>query len=220
VANERAALRRFRNVYAMLVMVPAQFMEPGCVQSHSRLQPGLLVLGVYPGGTDALAQEISERLEAANISSRADSKVMRLKYAKLLMNLNNGLEAVLPEDEDADDILTMLRDEGRACFRAAAIDCASADEVRQRREGVFDFGDIPGSGRVGGSSRQSILRGTGDIETDYLNGEITMLGRMHGVPTPANAVIQRVSNAVATRKDRSATIAADELRRLIAAEQV
>ena len=29
-------------------------------------------------------------------------------------------------------------------------------------------------------------RGTGDIETNYLNGEIVLLGRLHDVPTPAN----------------------------------
>lgn len=36
-------------------------------------------------------------------------------------------------------------------------------------------------------------RGTGDIETDYLNGEIVLLGRMHGVPTPANDLIQQMA---------------------------
>ena len=43
------------------------------------------------------------------------------------------------------------------------------------------------SRRLGGSSTQSLARGTGSIETDWLNGEIVLLGRLHGVPAPANA---------------------------------
>ena len=46
--------------------------------------------------------------------------------------------------------------------------------------------DIGGRRRGGGSSWQSLARGTGTIETDYLNGEIVLLGRLHGVPTPVN----------------------------------
>ena len=82
----------------------------------------------------------------------------------------------------------------RAC-RAAGIDFASADEDKERR-GRPDAacGRSNGEFRGGGSSWQSLARGTGSIETDYLNGEIVMLGRMHGVPTPANELMQRVAN--------------------------
>jgi 2-dehydropantoate 2-reductase len=31
------------------------------------------------------------------------------------------------------------------------------------------------------------------VETDYLNGEIVMLGRLHGVQTPANELMQRIT---------------------------
>jgi 2-dehydropantoate 2-reductase len=53
--------------------------------------------------------------------------------------------------------------------------------------------DIPGWPRTGGSSWQSVKRGTGDIETDFLNGEIVLLGGLHGIPTPANRVCQRLA---------------------------
>ena len=33
---------------------------------------------------------------------------------------------------------------------------------------------------------QSLARGHGALETDYLNGEIALLGRLHGVATPVN----------------------------------
>jgi 2-dehydropantoate 2-reductase len=218
VANERAALRRFQNVYAMLVYLPAQFIQPGRIQCYAALKSGVLDIGRYPQGADDLAAGISACLERGNISSRPDPKVMRLKFAKLLTNLGNGLEAVLPDGERAEDILGALKDEGRACFTAAGIDWATDDEVQARLDGVFAMGKLSGTARVGGSSRQSLIRGTGDIETDYLNGEITLLGRLHGIRTPANTVIQRLSNAFARNRTAPGGITPDHLRDLIQAE--
>ena len=56
---------------------------------------------------------------------------------------------------------------------------------------------VNGEFRGGGSSWQSLARGTRTIETDYLNGEVVLLGRIHGVPTPANELMQRVANRLA-----------------------
>jgi 2-dehydropantoate 2-reductase len=53
---------------------------------------------------------------------------------------------------------------------------------------------VDGEMRGGGSSWQSLARGTRSIEADYLNGEIVTLGRLHGVPTPANALMQRIAS--------------------------
>jgi 2-dehydropantoate 2-reductase len=47
------------------------------------------------------------------------------------------------------------------------------------------------------SSWQSLQRGTGRIEVDYLNGEVVLLGRLYGVPTPVNAEVQRLANRIA-----------------------
>ena len=55
-------------------------------------------------------------------------------------------------------------------------------------------------GHKGSSSWQSLARGTGSIEADYLNGEITLLGRLHGVPTPVNAMLQDVANDMARER--------------------
>ena len=179
VANERMALCRFASVYAMLVYVPAQLIEPGRIQCHARLKSGVLDLDRFPGGSDDRAGAIAQGLEAANFSVRADPSVMRFKYAKLLMNLNNALEAIAPKGDLAKEISAAMKAEGLACFEAAGIEFAGDAEVRGRRKGIFEFGEIPGVERIGGSSRQSLLRATGDIEADYLNGEIVLLGRMH-----------------------------------------
>ena len=54
-----------------------------------------------------------------------------------------------------------------------------------------------GRHRRGGSTWQSVARGTGDVEIDYLSGEVVLLGRLHGVPTPANELLQRVTRELA-----------------------
>ncbi|MFT5394589.1 MAG: 2-dehydropantoate 2-reductase [Gammaproteobacteria bacterium] len=193
VQNEHMALRRFSTVYAMLVYLPAQLTEPGRIQCHAKLKSGVLDLGVFPSGVDATAQEISQRFEAVNFSVRPEPQIMRWKYAKLLANLNNALEAVTPRGPGVADIKAAMKAEGVACLTRAGIDFASDDEVKERRDGVFALGDIPGVERVGGSSRQSLLRGTGDIEADYLNGEIVKLGREFGVSTPINTALTQMA---------------------------
>ncbi len=186
VANERVALRYFSRVYASVVILPALFINPGEVVTHATGAGGILDTGCYPAGVDATATEITSALSHAGFSSRPDARVMRQKYAKLLSNLNNILAAGLSDFENTSDIRRQMRTEALDCYAAAGIDCASRDETSERRQGVMQMVDIPGHPRVAGSSWQSVVRGTGDIETEFLNGEISMLGRFHDVPTPVN----------------------------------
>ncbi|HXZ67871.1 MAG TPA: ketopantoate reductase C-terminal domain-containing protein, partial [Alphaproteobacteria bacterium] len=55
-----------------------------------------------------------------------------------------------------------------------------------RRGNMMRVAPVKGHAHPGGSSWQSLARGAGSIETDYLNGEISLLGRLHGVKTPVN----------------------------------
>ncbi len=87
--------------------------------------------------------------------------------------------------------------EGEACLDAAGIARVSVEEDQARRGDHISWRPIAGVRRSGGSSWQSLARGTGAIETDYLNGEIVLLGRLHGVPTPANAVLQHLARTLA-----------------------
>jgi 2-dehydropantoate 2-reductase len=65
---------------------------------------------------------------------------------------------------------------------------------------------VPGHDRRGGSSWQSLARGLGSVETDYLTGEIVLLGRLHGVPTPANELLQRLANEMAAERRRPGSV--------------
>ncbi|MFU8814635.1 MAG: ketopantoate reductase family protein [Pseudomonadales bacterium] len=211
VANERMALRRFRRVYGMLVHLPAQHLQPGEVVTHASGRGGILDTGRYPHGVDDACRALMAALEQAGFSAQPDPRVMRLKYAKLLQNLNNALQAATDMKGESRDISRLLKREALACFAAAGIDCASVDEFRARHDGVYGMADVPGHPRGGGSSWQSLMRGTGNIEADHLNGEIVLLGRLHGVATPANEVCQAVARRMANERLAPGSFAAAEL---------
>jgi 2-dehydropantoate 2-reductase len=215
VENERVALRRFANVYGMLVIMPANYLEPGLVDTTAWPLTGVLDLGRYPEGTDELCAQIAADLEKSGFIARADSKVMRLKYAKLLQNMVNAIQAVCDPKEDSGDILAKMRAEAEACFAAAGIDCASAQEFAERNARTRVNAGGAGGWR-GGSTWQSLMRGVGSSESDYLNGEIVLLGRLHGVPTPANEILQPYVDRLAKLKQPPGSISVEELRSAIA----
>ncbi len=192
VENERLASRYFDAVYGVLVFMPAAHMEPGVVSAHLSGKTGILDLGRYPSGSDALAKAVADDLNGADLSVVVRDKIMPWKYAKLLGNLGNAAQAACGLDAEIGDIYRQLREEALACFAAAGIVHTPDDEFRGRREGVL----VPGPNgprRAGGSSWQSLARGAGSIETDFLNGEIALLGRLHGIATPANRALQRIA---------------------------
>ncbi len=197
VENERVVLRHFANTYAVCVMSPTAHTEPGVVLAQSAPVTGLFDIGRYPNGVDDRAHQIADALNASTFHSITRPDVMRWKYTKLLMNLANSIEAVVAPDPRVGDLVKLVRAEGEACLRAAGIDFASRDEDKERRGDRMDVRPVNGEFRGGGSSWQSLARGTGTIETDYLNGEIVLLGRRHGVATPANALMQHTANRLA-----------------------
>lgn len=218
VANETTALRRFAKVHAMVVILPAVHLAPGVVLTYAEAPGGILDVGVFPSGVDQCCRDIAAALTRAGFSCEPDREVMRQKYAKLLMNLNNALQAACEMGDGAREIAAQLKEEALACYAAASIDCADAAEVRARRERGMRYLDVPGHPRHGGSSWQSVARGTGDIEADYLNGEIVLLGRRHGIATPANAVVQRLGNTLAAQRLPPGHFKLAEVRALIDAE--
>lgn len=66
-------------------------------------------------------------------------------------------------------------------------------------------------GELGGSSWQSIRRGTGSIETDFLNGEIALMARLDGGEAPLNAEVQRLARQAAANGDAPGSLSAEQL---------
>ncbi|MET7855922.1 2-dehydropantoate 2-reductase N-terminal domain-containing protein [Streptomyces sp. NPDC005318] len=216
VEGERLALRRFRRVYGMCVWLPATFVRPGEVSAAGTPLTGILHLGRYPTGTDATAELIAADLEKSKLLAPVVPDVMRWKYGKLLSNLANAVEAVTgPLTGDAAPLVERALAEGRAVLEAAGIDAVGQEEQTKARGGRMRFEPLDGSPRGAGSSWQSLTRGTGTIEADYLNGEIVLLGRQQGVPTPVNAALQRAANAFARERREPGSMSVAELTALI-----
>jgi 2-dehydropantoate 2-reductase len=212
VENERIALRLFGHVYGAVVMVPAAHLEPGVVQSYGTTLSGVLDVGRYPAGVDERAKAIAAALRASRFESTAREDVMRFKYAKLVMNLANAVEAMCRPGAAANELAELARAEGRNVLRAAQIEFDAGDVAdvlgRWQRMGVRE---IAGRGRLGSSSWQSLARGTGAVEADYLNGEIVLLGRTWGIETPVNELVQRSINRLARERGSPRSLPAEEL---------
>lgn len=217
VANEVAALRTFTRVVGLCVQLPAQHLEPGEVVAQGTPVPGVLHAGLAQGGVDDAVEQLVADLQEAGFRATAREDVMAWKRAKLLDNLANALDALTnpggggPE-EDGDARAELRRravQEGREALAAAGLDVVDPETWRSERGGL-DVDTSLGA-RGGSSSWQSAARGTGSIESDWLNGEIALLGRLHGVPTPVNVLLQREAGALVRGGRRPGSLSAREL---------
>jgi 2-dehydropantoate 2-reductase len=195
VANERMALRRRPRVHGMCVVCPATHLEPGVVEAGRGPVTGILDVGRYPAGVDDVDRAVAAALEASTFLSEPRPDIMRWKHAKLLLNLGNAVQAVCGLDPAARGLAARARDEGRAVLEAAGVAFTPPVEERARRAEMG--GNALATPRGGGSSWQSLQRGAGSIEADFLNGEIVLLGRLHGIATPVNGVLQRLADEAA-----------------------
>lgn len=193
VANERAILRRFARVYGICVMLPSGHVEPGRVVQRCHPTPGILDIGRIPHGVDRTAESVAADLRRAGFESVERPDILAWKHRKLLLNLGNAVQACCGPGAAADELAERARAEGEAVLEAVGVPLVSAQTDEQRRGNILRSGPRhPAIG--GGSTWQSVARGTGDVETDYLSGEVVLLGRLHGVPTPVNELLQRTTH--------------------------
>lgn len=192
VANEDAALRIAPDVHGICVNLPATHLEPGVVIGEGAPVAGVLTIGRAAGGADDVDRAVAADLTAAGFRGRAVGDVMAWKRAKLLRNVGNAIEALCGPEEgpEARRLDRLAHDEALACFAAARLPVIGDDEYAAEITG-YSAQPVGGRRREGGSTWQSVARGQGSVETDWLNGEIARLGRLHGVPTPANTLLQR-----------------------------
>jgi 2-dehydropantoate 2-reductase len=229
VEAERLALRYFRRVYGVCVWLPAVHLAPG--EFTVRIAPvsGLFIVGRYgaPGDQAAeveLLEIIRSDWERASFRVHLVDDVLRWKHRKLLSNLGNAIQALVgtsgeASDPAADELYELAHREGLAVYAAAGIGIPTDDEEELWRGGIFDVRPVPGvDGPLGGSSWQSLARGSGSIETDYLNGEIVRIARSSGVSAPINEGLQRLARQAAAERRAPGSLTAAELRRLLVGE--
>lgn len=190
VEHERMALRRFANVYGMVIQLPAQFEKPGEVTILCAPTNALVDVGRYPTGVDGRAQQLAALIDASpSLSCEADDHVMIKKHGKLLVNLGNAADAACGMHGRGAAVVRDAIAEGKRAYEAAGIvneqPEGRADHYKQRTS-LMRFEIPDGDTFLGGSTWQSLAKGATSLETDYFNGEIVLLGRLHGVATPAN----------------------------------
>jgi 2-dehydropantoate 2-reductase len=206
VVNEAEALRWFRHVHGLVVMCPTAHLHPGLVVAYSHPVPGILDIGRWPTGIDDTSVAVSMALRNAGFESRPIDDLARWKWAKLVTNLGNAIEAVCGPPGRAGRLAQMVTAEGYAVLDAAGIDHASEEEDRRRRGDILDVQPVDGVQRPGGSTWQSLSRHTAP-ETDLLNGEIVRIARLHGSQAPLNEVLQRLVRELAAAGSPPGTIA-------------
>jgi 2-dehydropantoate 2-reductase len=189
------------------------------VEAHAAPLTGILDIGRFPHGTDERAEAIAAAFRASTFESVARPDIMRWKYAKLLNNLGNAVDALCGPDPGARPLQRRAWEEGAECLAAAGIDAVTPEEDEARRGDHFQWGGNAARSRPGASSWQSLARGTGSIEADYLNGEIVLLGRIHGVATPVNLLLQQTAARAAREGLRAGSLRVDELIQMVTVDE-
>jgi 2-dehydropantoate 2-reductase len=92
----------------------------------------------------------------------------------------------------ADELRPLVRAEAEEVLAAAGVPLVSHDDDLARRGDLLQVRpEVDGPNSLG----QSLARGL-RTEVDFRAGEIVLLGRLHGVATPANERIQRAAHAL------------------------
>lgn len=194
--TERAALRYFKKVYGATGVFPGSKEKVGEVITFGHPKRGLIWIGEYPKGKNAEIEQIASDLGAnEGLGAEAVDNIFEWKAWKLIHNTANVLEPLFSASPNRDVAKKRLAEEYLAVVRAIGIDPREMDDpsntsldhaAMQRGEGTVD-----GCARPGNSTLQSFSRGA-TVETDYLTGEVVLLGRLHGVPTPLNEKFQQL----------------------------
>ncbi|WNV88029.1 2-dehydropantoate 2-reductase N-terminal domain-containing protein [Umezawaea sp. Da 62-37] len=195
--SERSALRRFATVFGAVTWSAASHLEPGEVVSPTSPIAAVFWIGAYPSGTHPALERLAADFTAADLAVQVVSDIARWKAGKLLTILPNALTAVYASSPLRDAAAEALRAEAKAVFELIGQPVADFQAESTVDLAGFAVKPIPGKERPGSSTWQSVARG-GTVESDYLNGEIVLLARLHGGSAPLNeAVLGRVNQAVA-----------------------
>jgi len=196
VAAEEKALRYFRKVYGVCVWLPAVHLEPGEVIVRSWPVVGQFHISRWPaslGDTDLLPG-VTAAWSSAGIRVNVVDDVAPWKYNKLLSNLANAVGALTAEGADIAEVARALRAEGEQVLLTAGIHFVSfAVSTAARADGPTPR-QVPGHDTgASNSTWQSLSRNTGNVETDFLNGEIVRIANRHGIAAPINTALARVA---------------------------
>jgi 2-dehydropantoate 2-reductase len=216
VTSEDLALRYVDRVIGCCVWLPAVHLHPGEVILRGTPIRGTFHVAPVPAGRDesSVLEAVDRDWTAAAFRVVQPEDVMPWKYRKLVSNIGNAVQALVGAGgERPDAVVEAAEAEARAVLAAAGVEVTTDRvEAAERRGAGMRIAPVPGApDEMGGSSWQSLARATGEIETDYLNGEIARLGRVHGRPAPINSGLARLARTAAATGQHPGWLSVAEL---------
>jgi 2-dehydropantoate 2-reductase len=199
VAAEEKALRYFSRVFGICVWLPAVHLEPGQVIVRSWPVVGQFHIGRWPAplrtpADTELLQGLAEAWSAAGVLVRVVDDVAPWKYNKLLSNLGNAAGALSADGADISQVVPAVRGEGEHVLRSAGIEFVSFEISTAARADGPTPRPVPGPNTgASNSTWQSLSRNTGNVETDFFNGEIVRIAHRYGIAAPINAALARAA---------------------------
>ncbi len=217
VVNERLAASVSQNVYGILVAMPALFLVDGEVAAADRDHPGTLEVGRYPEGLDETVHKLALDLEKAGFLVMTNPRIMRSKNAKLLLNLANAVVGIVGLDDDLEERAAFIEEvgeEARRVWENAGIDFEPEQKLNERVvDHVMKHSVLPEDTQYGGSTWQSLVKRSGSVETECLNGEVVRVARKTGIAAPLNERLCRVAEEMARRGLEPGSYSIPDLRR-------
>jgi 2-dehydropantoate 2-reductase len=215
VRNEEIASRYFSRVYGVMVRVGAVYLKDGEVIAR-RDPPGWYIIGRYPERTDELTEMVAEKLRVAGYLVKTCDDVMAYKWGKLMGNIGNAIGAITNSDWNSTlPIFHAAMEEARNIVSQAGIKWISQEQV------AIEWPEItaPLRGSLNtvaqSSTWQSLVRGQGSVETDFLNGEIVRVAEKLGMQAPINEKLMRISQAMAENHEKPGKYTPAELRKML-----
>jgi len=199
VTAEEKALRYFRRVFGICVWLPAVHLDPGEVIVRSWPVVGQFHIARWPAPTSTkddaeMLAGLVDTWTTAGIRVRIPDDVAPWKYNKLLSNLGNAVGALSADAADAGEVAAAVRSEGEKVLRHAGVEFISFETSTAARADGPTIRQVPGwDAGQSNSTWQSLSRQTGNVETDYFNGEIVRLAHRHGITAPLNAALARAA---------------------------
>jgi 2-dehydropantoate 2-reductase len=199
------------DILSCVVLFGATFLEPGSVTYSPQ---GKLVLGVPFGAIDERTRTVATILSKA-VPTYLTANIAGAHWTKLIINENNALPAVtglsiqdVNRQPSLRSLSVLMMREAAATIAAAGIKLVSLPGVPATALRAMLSLPLPVASRLLGllsrslgktpalgSTLQSVRRGE-ETEIDYLNGEVVVLGKRTGTPTPYNAFVVKLVHEV------------------------
>jgi 2-dehydropantoate 2-reductase len=217
VASEEMALRYFRRVFGVCVWMPAVHLEPGEVIVRAAPVAGVFHVGRVPAtatepGDHALLGRLQDDWGAGGLTVALPADVMPWKYRKLISNIANAIQALVGSNGDIDPVVAAAQTEARQVLDGAGIAYTSDEEEQATRADGPHVRPVAGEpAELGGSTWQSLTRATGNVESDYLNGEIARLAHRHQLDAPVNSAVASLARRAAAAGQRPGAVSAEQL---------